>query len=618
MEDFRRMEVNNCAPSRYKAAGFSSICEYVRNNSDACDGDGYIPWTQFKVCTNSDTFEILVLILAAVFFLYLFMMFATTVDGFFSPNIVTIVDYYQIPQDIAGVTLVAFGNGAPDVFSAIASVMNVKHPEAGMALSVLMGGDFFVLSVVLGSVILISPCQVMRRPVIRDILFYLLTLVCIVSVLISSTELQMWQPIMFLVIYLIYACCVVGGSWARKQLQDGSHECRWLYKVISALSGLLPKKIPDGNKIRPEKSPNAAANVNYALEEKMNARKTDSNYAQSSQNFNLKPDKMGNINNLSSYRLTIPIQSSNYDRCIEEEEEDRVITKDFLNSATVSSNIETDDTKVTGILFDVIRRLCPLNICQFCKADCFTKFRLILKIPCMFILNLTVPLATGSWNKPLAIIHSLSMPLAFCFAFKVLFNNIGNVLPLWTYALGLSTLSSIFILLFTSKNMAPKYYKPVAAWFGFIMSVSWIYVTSGEVINTVIMFGNVFGICYQVLFLTAVAWANSASDLVADCVIAKHGFAKMAFSATFGSALFSSLIGFGATFLVAKLQGKTVEVSIDRVKVVMLIALATVIISSLVLLFVQKFRLRRFHGIYLIVFYVIFLAIVLLVNQHII
>ncbi|KAI1732369.1 sodium/calcium exchanger protein [Ditylenchus destructor] len=611
------MEVNNCAPSRYKAAGFSSICEYVRNNSDACDGDGYIPWTQFKVCTNSDTFEILVLILAAIFFLYLFMMFATTVDGFFSPNIVTIVDYYQIPQDIAGVTLVAFGNGAPDVFSAIASVMNVKHPEAGMALSVLMGGDFFVLSVVLGSVILISPCQVMRRPVIRDIFFYLLTLVCIVSVLISSNELQMWQPIMFLVIYLIYACCVVGGSWTRKHLQEGSHECRWIDKVISALSGLLPKKIPDSSKIKPEQSTNVATNVNYAFEGKMNIGKSDSNNAQPSQKFNFTPDKMGNINNLSSYRLTIPIQNSNYGHGIEEEE-DRVITKDFLDSATVSSNIETDDTKVMGILFDVIRRLCPLNICQFCKADCFTKFRLILKIPCMFILNLTIPLATGSWNKPLAIIHSFSMPIAFCFAFKVLFNNIANGPPLWIYALGLSTLNSIFILLFTDKNMPPKYYKPVAAWFGFIMSVSWIYVTSGEVINTVIMFGNVFGIGYQVLFLTAVAWANSASDLVADIVIAKHGFAKMAFSATFGSALFSSLIGFGATFLVAKLQGKTVEVSIDKVKVVMLIALATVMISTLVLLFVQKFRLRRFHGIYLIVFYVIFLVIVLLVNQRII
>jgi sodium/potassium/calcium exchanger 6 len=38
-----------------------------------------------------------------------------------------------------GVTFLAFGNGAPDVFSAIAAVQNIKGGDAGMAIGALFG-----------------------------------------------------------------------------------------------------------------------------------------------------------------------------------------------------------------------------------------------------------------------------------------------------------------------------------------------------------------------------------------------------------------------------------------------------------------------------------------------
>ena len=46
---------------------------------------------------------------------------ASTADIYLSPALETIVSKLRIEDSLAGVTFLAFGNGAPDVFSAIAA-----------------------------------------------------------------------------------------------------------------------------------------------------------------------------------------------------------------------------------------------------------------------------------------------------------------------------------------------------------------------------------------------------------------------------------------------------------------------------------------------------------------
>lgn len=56
-------------------------------------------------------------------FLVFFFMYnlASTADEYLSPALEHIVVRYSISESLAGVTFLAFGNGAPDVFSSIAS-----------------------------------------------------------------------------------------------------------------------------------------------------------------------------------------------------------------------------------------------------------------------------------------------------------------------------------------------------------------------------------------------------------------------------------------------------------------------------------------------------------------
>jgi solute carrier family 24 (sodium/potassium/calcium exchanger), member 6 len=72
---------------------------------------------------------------------------------------------------IHGVTFLAFGNGSPDVFSAIAALSSGGDPALG--LGGLLGAGVFVTTCVAGTISVVKPFKAMERPFIRDVLFYL-------------------------------------------------------------------------------------------------------------------------------------------------------------------------------------------------------------------------------------------------------------------------------------------------------------------------------------------------------------------------------------------------------------------------------------------------------------
>lgn len=150
----------------------TAVCAYVQANSDLCEGGGYLLWTEMEVCQPSGALQLLTVVGALMFFLFLFLHLSTTADTFFCKNIASIVDLHKISQNIAGITfmvscgtkmmnsihflqfhaLKAFGNGAPDIFSSIASVTSVSRPRADLAISELLGGGIFVTTCVIGAI----------------------------------------------------------------------------------------------------------------------------------------------------------------------------------------------------------------------------------------------------------------------------------------------------------------------------------------------------------------------------------------------------------------------------------------------------------------------------------
>jgi Ca2+/Na+ antiporter len=52
----------------------------------------------------------------------IFYALAVAADQFFCPAVDTISEIFKLPPDVAGATLLSFGNGAPDVFTQVAAI----------------------------------------------------------------------------------------------------------------------------------------------------------------------------------------------------------------------------------------------------------------------------------------------------------------------------------------------------------------------------------------------------------------------------------------------------------------------------------------------------------------
>ena len=103
-------------------------------------------------------------------------------------------------MSIAGVTFLAFGNGAPDVFSLVISVLS-GMTEIGVGANV--GAGLFITTVVAGSVAVFSNCEVNKHAFLRDILFYTLCITYLIFVFFDK-RIKLWEAIGFLVLYAIY------------------------------------------------------------------------------------------------------------------------------------------------------------------------------------------------------------------------------------------------------------------------------------------------------------------------------------------------------------------------------------------------------------------------------
>jgi hypothetical protein len=66
----------------------------------------------------------LLLLLAAAALAFLVLL--TVSERFFCPALELISDYLRLPPVVAGATLLSFGNGAPDTFTQVAAIGQVR------------------------------------------------------------------------------------------------------------------------------------------------------------------------------------------------------------------------------------------------------------------------------------------------------------------------------------------------------------------------------------------------------------------------------------------------------------------------------------------------------------
>lgn len=153
--------------------------------------------------------------IGALIMLILLYTLSSTADDYLSPSLEYLTVKLRIPESLSGVTLLAFGNGAPDVFSAISA--NGDDPATAspddMLLSIcsLVGATCFISSVVIIFTIRAAKDKKIKltpKFFLRDFIFYTITLTYLLIVLLAVKEFNIYIAIGFLVNYALYVILV--------------------------------------------------------------------------------------------------------------------------------------------------------------------------------------------------------------------------------------------------------------------------------------------------------------------------------------------------------------------------------------------------------------------------
>ena len=155
---------------------------------------------------------------------------ASTADLYLSPALETLTVKFGISESLAGVTLLAFGNGAPDVFSSISATGDVSSDgtsDAVKSVSLLLGGTVFISCVVIALSTNASTenkkITVTPRYFIRDIVFYLITCTYLLVAMLIIKEINIYVALGLIILYAIYVVLVVLQSKQKLQEVD-EHE----------------------------------------------------------------------------------------------------------------------------------------------------------------------------------------------------------------------------------------------------------------------------------------------------------------------------------------------------------------------------------------------------------
>ncbi|XP_020713997.1 mitochondrial sodium/calcium exchanger protein-like isoform X1 [Ceratitis capitata] len=202
------MEISNRSCYGLLTLPVEDRCAYIESSS-SCLPDVYlinyihIIFCNLEISTMwGRAFSSLVLLIIIGIY---FTIFGVTSDIFFCPALAVLARMMRMSENVAGVTLVAFGNGAPDIFSSLSYLQNnTRRLYADILASAL-----FVVLIVAGIIFYSFPFFAQPYLLLRDALFLLLD-VCVIDYIIKKdSAISVGDSVGTLCIYLCYLFVVI-------------------------------------------------------------------------------------------------------------------------------------------------------------------------------------------------------------------------------------------------------------------------------------------------------------------------------------------------------------------------------------------------------------------------
>ncbi|KAF5770298.1 putative sodium/calcium exchanger membrane region [Helianthus annuus] len=180
----------------------------------------------------------------------------------------------------------------------------------------------------------------------------------------------------------------------------------------------------------------------------------------------------------------------------------------------------------------------------------------VIGLPLYLPRRVTIPMVTKEkWCKPFGVVSMGLSPIMLALILNSQ-NKMGSKagVVVWFIALVIGIALGSCTFAFTSSTIAPQ--KCLLLWYasGFLMSVTWTYITAEELVSLLQSLGTIVGISPSVLGLTVLAWGNSLGDLATNVAMAMQdgpNGARIAIAGCYAGPVFNIFVGLGFSFVIA-------------------------------------------------------------------
>ncbi|MCO5564874.1 hypothetical protein L7F22_018542 [Adiantum nelumboides] len=243
-------------------------------------------------------------------------------------------------------------------------------------------------------------------------------------------------------------------------------------------------------------------------------------------------------------------------------------------------------------------------------------FKYCIEWPLALPRRLTIPVIEEErWSRKIAVTSCTLAPI-----FVAAVWSLDYASYVWTALLALGIGAVLGVVLgslaycFTEEEQPPQQFLTLWLAGGFFMSIVWFYLVANELVESLESLGSIFGISTSILALTVLAWGNSVGDLVADLALACSGpdGVQIAISGCYAGPLFNTVVGLGLSLTLGCWNSEPDPyVIVDKDGSLFYITgfLAIGLIYALVVLPLQGMRLGRVLGIGLILLYCAFFVV---------
>ena len=436
-----------------------------------------------------------------------FWILGDTAERYFCPVVKTLADRWNLAPATAGVTLLALGNGAPDVFASLAAATSsTRNPEgvfdpdgahaAGAGAGAIVSAGMFVSCAVVGAVALVAaPFPVDPAPFLRDVLCYL-ACTCATALIVADGKVHAHEAAALPACYVLFVAYVAFGEvqsrrrTVRGRKRDAGRPDVEIGRTTTTTTTTT------GTGIEPATTSLGPSTTN-GDDDRPTSLKTRSDVA-SAAPLAVRAAGLG-----LGFRVR-----------------DWFATRWRESRATI-------------------------------RAD---SALVCLATPLELARRATIPEADPKkWNKRYACANAALSPLLLMGGFG------GSGMGGFGGGSGLGGVLMASVALASVLWRVTAHDAPPRWWAGsifiyltaFACSVAWIATAARELVEVLATLGDVTGVTRTALSVTVLAIGNSLGDLVADVAAARGGSPTMAVAACFSGPLFNMAVGLGGSFAIA-------------------------------------------------------------------